>query len=134
MNCDCSELYKDEQGDITFSITNNSVKETKPYINTQKRVGKHEDTNKTAKGRQRKILTLMWRGAHTVLYGLKYNYQNIVNSLLLNGEQMGEKDLAQQVSSATTILQKCERDPKLRESEVANEKWRGDDSRDSNRR
>lgn len=50
-----------------------------------------------AKGRQRKILTLMWRGAHTWSYMDKYNYQNIMNFLLLNGEQMGEKDLAQQV-------------------------------------
>lgn len=50
-----------------------------------------------AKVRQRKILTLTWRGAHTWSYKDKYNYQNIVNSLLLNGEQIGEKDLAQQV-------------------------------------
>lgn len=25
--CDCSELYNDEQGDVTFSVANNSMKE-----------------------------------------------------------------------------------------------------------
>lgn len=53
----------------------------------------------------------------------KYTLQNAVKPLLLNGERMGEWGVGPAgKGSAMPTLQKYTGDPKLRKSEVANEK------------